>query len=535
MHRIWLGRLRMPPTSTLPAQTGFLQSVERDPESPCLRWDGGTLTYAQMADRAARIADSVGDAPRVAILAERTPTAYAGVLGTLMAGATYVPLNTAHPADRNRVILERSGAGAVIADSAGFAQLPAVLTDAVPETLVVADEGIDPTVPINARHPVVNAREGQAALMPRTTVERDAPAYLMFTSGSTGVPKGVAVSHANVRALVSRLAARYRLTPADRLSQMFDLTFDLSVFDQFMAWEAGACLVCPSRADVLNPANFIREQELTVWFSVPSVAMFMRRLGSLAPGSFPSLRWSLFCGEPLPLELAEAWSAAAPGSTLENLYGPTEVTVACTVYRWQGEESRPQCIHGIVPIGEPFAGLDVMLTDPALHEVAAGEPGELLVTGDQVTLGYWNDTERTEAAFVTPPGTSATYYRTGDLVTRRTADAPLSYLGRLDHQVKILGHRVELLEIEAALRVATGRDSVAAVAWPRTGSGAAGVVAFVAGGPVDAARVRTVLASRLPPYMVPRQIREIPELPLNSNGKIDRRALEALLEGAGPA
>ncbi len=369
---------------------------------------------------------------------------------------------------------------------------------------------------------------------PCSTVERDALAYLMFTSGSTGVPKGVAVSHANVRALISRLAARYRLTSADRLSQMFDLTFDLSVFDQFMAWEAGACLVCPSRADVVNPARFIREHELTVWFSVPSVAMFMRRLGSLAPGSFPSLRWSLFCGEPLPLELAEAWSAAAPGSTLENLYGPTEVTVACTVYRWRGEESRPHCIHGIVPIGEPFAGLDVMLADPALHEVPVGEPGELLMAGDQVTLGYWNDTERTAAAFVTPPATPVTYYRTGDLVTRRTPDAPLSYLGRLDHQVKILGHRVELLEIEAALRAATGRDSVAAVAWPRTGSGAAGVVAFIAGGGVDAAGVRTVLASRLPPYMVPRQIREMPALPLNSNGKIDRRALEAILAEAAP-
>jgi amino acid adenylation domain-containing protein len=487
-----------------------------------------------MADRAIRIAGCVGEVSRVAILAGRGPTAYAGVLGTLMAGAAYVPLNTAYPADRNRVILERSGAAAVIADGEGLAQLPAILADTVPDTLVVADDPVDPPVAIDARHPVVGPQDGRAAFAPRTTVERDAPAYLMFTSGSTGVPKGVAVSHANVRALVSRLSARYRLTSADRLSQMFDLTFDLSVFDQFMTWEAGACLVCPSRADLVNPAGFIREHELTVWFSVPSAAMFMRRLGGLAPGSFPSLRWSLFCGEPLPAELAEAWTAAAPGSTLENLYGPTEVTVACTVYRWRGEASRRQCIHGIVPIGEPFPGLDVMVADASLQEVATGDRGELMVSGDQVTLGYWNDPERTRAAFVIPRGRSARYYRTGDVVTRRTPDAPLCYVGRMDHQVKILGHRVELLEIEAALREATGRDSVAAVAWPRTESGAGGVVAFVSGGRVDAAGLRATLALRLPPYMVPRQIQELPELPLTANGKTDRRALESLLERAEP-
>jgi amino acid adenylation domain-containing protein len=525
---------RMPRTSTHAAQSGFLRSVEQYPDEVCLRWDGGTLTYAQMADRAMRIANAVGDASPVAILAGRGPTAYAGVLGTLMAGAAYVPLNTAYPAGRNRVILERSGAAAVIADGEGLAQLPAILTETVPETLIVADDPVTPPVPIDVRHPVVRPRDSRAAFDPPATVDRDAPAYLMFTSGSTGVPKGVAVSHANVRALVSRLSARYRLTSADRLSQMFDLTFDLSVFDQFMTWEAGACLVCPSRADLLNPAGFIREHGLTVWFSVPSAAMFMRRLGALAPGSFPSLRWSLFCGEPLPAELAEAWSAAAPGSTLENLYGPTEVTVACTVYRWRGDASRLQCVHGIVPIGEPFPGLDVMLANASLQEVPAGERGELVVSGDQVTLGYWNDHERTRAAFVVPPGRSATYYRTGDVVVRPTADAPLCYLGRMDHQVKILGHRVELLEIEAALREATGRDSVAVVAWPRTESGAGGVVAFLGGGRVDAAGLRATLASRLPPYMVPRQVHELPELPLTPNGKIDRRALELLLEGREP-
>ncbi len=488
------------------------------------------LTYAEMADRVARIANSLGDAPRVAILAGRTPTAFAGVLGTLISGAAYVPLNVAFPDARNRLILERSGAAAVVADDEGIRQLPGILADTLSDTVVVADGQGSPTAAIDPGHPVVTTQDASAVMPPRQTVYPNALAYLMFTSGSTGVPKGVAVSHANVRAFVERMTPRYRLTPSDRVSQMFDLTFDLSVFDQFMTWEAGACLVCPTRAQLLNPAGFIQDNELTVWFSVPSVAMFMRRLGVLAPSSLPSLRWSLFCGEPLPADLAEAWRAAASGSTVENLYGPTELTIACTVYRWDGERSRRDCTHGIVPIGEPFTGLDAMLVDRSLCEVPPGAEGELIVSGDQVTLGYWDDADRTDAAFVTPPGRGTTYYRTGDLVTRRAADAPLCYLGRLDHQVKILGHRVELLEIEAELRVAAGRDAVAAVGWPRTGIGVGGVVAFVAGSGVDAAGVRATLASRLPPYMVPRVIRELPELPLNSNGKIDRGALEALLD-----
>lgn len=506
--------------SSLSLQSGFLRSAAQHPDRPCLRWAGGELTYAEMAGRAGGIAAAIGDCPRVAILADRTPAAFAGVLGTLVAGAAYVPLNLAFPAARNRAILERSGATAVIADEAGVAALPEILSGlSSPPSIVaggdVAPAPLDPT--------------GRAV-----TTAPETLAYLMFTSGSTGVPKGVAVSHGNVRAFVDRMMRRYELTPGDCTSQMFDLTFDLSVFDQFMTWEAGALLVCPSRADLVNPAGFIQANELTTWFSVPSAAMFMRRLGGLAPDAFPSLRWSLFCGEPLPAEVARAWAAAAPNSTVENLYGPTELTVACAVHRWDPEGSPRRSIHGVVPIGEPFAGLGAIVVDASLNEVAPGEQGELLVAGDQVTLGYWNDAERTDAAFVTPPGRTERFYRTGDLVTRADAGSPLCYLGRLDHQIKILGHRVELLEVEAALRSASGRDSVAAVGWPRTESGAAGVVAFVAGGGEDLARMRAKLASRLPPYMVPRRIHTLPELPLNANGKVDRGALEALLANGGP-
>jgi acyl-CoA synthetase (AMP-forming)/AMP-acid ligase II len=256
----------------------------------------------------------------------------------------------------------------------------------------------------------------------------------------------------------------------------------------------------------------------------------MKRLGMLKPDRYPSLRWSLFCGEPLPAEIARAWAESAPHSIVENLYGPTEVTIACTLYRWDPERSPGESRHGIVPIGRAFPGMTALVVDPELHEVDPGAQGELLMTGPQVSLGYWQDDEKTAAAFVVPPGRDRVHYRTGDLVRRPVADEPIAYLGRIDHQVKVNGHRVELGEIEAALREIASVDAVVALGWPRTDAGAAGITAFIAGSEADPAELRATLAERLPDYMVPRQIHMLDAMPLNANGKFDRTALVTSLE-----
>jgi non-ribosomal peptide synthetase component F len=337
------------------------------------------------------------------------------------------------------------------------------------------------------------------------------------------------VTHANILRFLDVVEGRYGLRPSDRFSHMFDVTFDLSLFDLFAAWKVGGCLCCPTAREHLLPAQYVVDSGLTVWFSVPATALLMKKTRTLVDGRFPGLRWSLFCGEALPVELAEAWGRAAPSSVVENLYGPTELTVACTAYRW-GAEGPTQSESGVVPIGAPFPGMSAKVVDHELREVAAGETGELVMTGPQLTPGYWQDEERTAAAYVVPPGESRVHYRTGDRVRRSKGDEPLLYLGRLDHQIKIRGHRVELGEIEAVMRREAGLDVAVALGWPLLPGGADGVVGFIDDASVDTRALRERMSNHLPRYMVPKAIRVVDRFPLNPNGKIDRSALRATLQ-----
>jgi amino acid adenylation domain-containing protein len=513
--------------------SSFLESAERYPDRPALEVADEVLTYSELHREASAIAGVLLDAdpagtPLCAVFAHRSKAAFAGVLGALISGRGYVPLNRTFPPERTALMLERSGCGAVVVDDQSAEQLPEIV-EGIDRELVIIVPGVADVDALRRRLPrhtiVGRAQFDDQPERDAVPVDEDAIAYLLFTSGSTGIPKGVGVAHRNVRAFLETVVPLYGVQPTDRMSQTFDMTFDLSVFDMFVAWESGACLCCPP--ELRRPDRFIRDSELTVWFSVPSAAIVMQRLGMLKPDRYPGLRLSLFCGEPLPADIAVAWAGAAPNSVIENIYGPTELTIACTRYRWT--EASPDEVHmGVVPIGEPFPGMEPLIADPELRPVAEGEPGELLMTGPQMTPGYWEDVEKTAAAFVIPPGLDATYYRTGDRVKR--SGGTLLYLGRVDHQIKVRGHRVELGEIEAVVREEAGLQGVVAVGWPRTASGASGVEVFFEGEPAGPDGLTERIARRLPDYMVPRRIHKRDRLPLNANGKYDRNALVASLE-----
>jgi amino acid adenylation domain-containing protein len=523
--------------------TGFVRSCERFPERPAINV-GREVNYHDLAQHAKRMAATIQsgltgrEVPLTAVFAYRSETAYAAVLGALMAGHGYVPLNRTFPIERTRVMLQKSMCRSIVIDAGSEPQLEQLLAGVASPLLLLCPDRSDVRELASKfpEHRILGGNEFAAAEEWRPAdVAPNAIAYLLFTSGSTGQPKGVMVSHANVLHYVDYVTKRYGFTSSDRLSQTFDLTFDLSAHDMFVAWQNGACVCCPTQKQSIKPGAFVNDAQLTAWFSVPSTALFMRRLGVLKPGMYPQLRLSLFCGEALPVEIVRQWALAAPNSVIENLYGPTELTIACAAYRWHDTDSPGECDHGVVPIGEPFDQMEAVIVDEELREVPPhGAAGELLMTGPQLGLGYWHDEEKTQRAFVTVPGKHGTYYRTGDRVRRRAPDKPLLYLGRLDSQIKVFGHRVELGEVESAVREASGLDGVVALGWPMTDSGAEAIEVFLQTSDFETKPLLEKLKTKLPLYMVPRNIRLLSHFPLNANGKFDRSALLKKLAEPAP-
>jgi non-ribosomal peptide synthetase component F len=288
------------------------------------------------------------------------------------------------------------------------------------------------------------------------------------------------------------------------------------VHDLFVCWASGGTLLVPPREQLMAPARHVQEKGARHWFSTPSTALLLERMRLLRAGAFPTLRTVCFCGEPLPLRLAASFQVAAPGARLFNLYGPTEATIAIAAQALARDGIKTR--RGIVGIGRPFPTATTRITNQ----------GELLLGGPQLADGYWQDEARTAHAFITDVD-GVRRYRSGDRV-EQDADGDLYFVERLDDQVKVRGHRVELQEVAHVLREATGADFVEVLPHPVSDGIALGLHAFL---PKDlegqAARVREACARALPEAVRP-ALHFITALPLNPSGKTDRTALRALLD-----
>ncbi|MFL9906444.1 amino acid adenylation domain-containing protein [Paraburkholderia sp. RL17-337-BIB-A] len=529
----------------------FFETAASEPDSPALWVDERLYCYDEIASRARRIAAGItaamppGQLGRCLLFAHRSKAAYVGLLGILKAGFAYVPLNPLVPAARIAAVIEQSGAPLLLVDRQCAALLDEVLAllDDCPRILLLDDDdgeragddrGAQDTREMNATRTASAFGDGLKRLPSEPGVTESAIsraphdlAYILFTSGSTGAPKGVPISHANATAYVAGQLHTLGRLPGARYAQLCELTFDPSVHDMFVCWANGGCLYVPKTVEPIYNAAFIKQHAITHWSSVPSVAGFMQQFRKLGQNEFPSLRVTIFGGEPLPRLLVQAWRRAAPNSRVLNMYGPTETTVACAAFEVTAEFlDDPQ--HAVMPLGGALPGMELLIVDAALRPVVPGASGELLIGGPQVAAGYLSADEPGNRRFVaaTYPGYSASrWYRSSD-AAREAAGQGIVFQGRLDTQVKIRGNRIELEEVEHVVRICSHTALCAVLAWPVDEAGqACGLIAFVTNAQGSAVQILQACRQRLPAYAVPQRIVTLDVLPLNVNGKIDRKAL----------
>lgn len=515
----------------------FYESSLAHPESLALTIGDAQFTYSGLREQVQPIARWLGahsqsNAPRVGILASRSPETYLGILGTCWAGGTYIPLSPKYPGERLLQHFERISLDSLIVDANGMSLLTDRVLSRGPRNILFlgaprSSEGRlenGTRIAISGRDalPAFDASDRPVEVPP------DHTAYIIFTSGTTGIPKGVMIPASAVAHFVEAMQSQYSIQPTDRMAGITEITFDISVFDLFVTWKYGAALLVVPATQMMAPSSFIQRHRPSIIFTVPSIAASMQRMKLLAPNSMTSLRYSFFAGEPLPVASASMWKAAAPNSVVDNLFGPTEATVVCIGQRFHGPENATPT-RGVVAIGTPFPGMEAAIVDASFQFVPDGTNGELLLSGPQLSSGYFGDRELSNKCF--PSFAGRRWYRTGDLAYR-DASKVFHHLGRIDNQVKVLGLRVELEEIEAHLREVYETDSVAAIAWPVEHGSASGIVAFVCGriGTDDPA-LKTLIKKRLPSYMVPSTVHHIESIPLNANGKVNRKELAELLAG----
>lgn len=499
----------------------------------------GQLTYEELersSNQLARGLQEIGcrQGDRVCLFTGKSTAAIAAMLAVLKAGCAYVPIDIEGPSTRTARIVAAADPRAIL--------VGARAADLLEETLHGA--GLDQPVAVVGLAPDVDESrvsrlalsrrdwEGQSAEPVPTEGSQDDPAHILFTSGSTGVPKGVVIRHSNVIPFVEWAISYFGIGPSDRVSGHPPLHFDLSTFDVYGAQAAGAELHLVSPALNLLPhklAQFIRDAELTQWFSVPSTMTYMASLDAFGPGDFPSLQRVLWCGEVLPTPTLIHWMERLPHAQFTNLYGPTEATIASSYHTL---ERCPRDPTEAIPIGRACPGEELLVLDSDLRRLPAGETGELYIAGCGLSPGYWRDEATTRAAFIRDPRnieSAERIYRTGDLA--RVGDDGLVYfLGRADSQIKSRGYRIELGEIESALHAVDGLRESAVVAVPAESfEGWTICCAYApAAGELEPKRLREALRQSLPGYMLPSRWLSLPALPKNANGKVDRPRLREL-------
>lgn len=501
-------------------------------DQPALVDRSRTFTYSELDARSNQLArllseQGISRGDRVGLYLEKSADAIIAFYAVLKAGAVYVPLDPQAPVSRVAYVTRNCDIRWLLTGSEKVGSW-AELANQAPQIkgLIVLNGDADDRGDLAGEVALLNRSSVEAqptAALQVPTISTDL-AYILYTSGSTGDPKGVMLSHRNALTFVDWAVEEFGVSPDDRLSNHAPLHFDLSVFDVYAAARAGATLVLvPPEISVfpIEVARFIERNGITVWYSVPSLLSRLSEKVDLDEAALPSLRTILFAGEVFPVKYLRRLMLQLPRVRFSNLYGPTETNV-CT---WYDVTTPPDESSEPVPVGRAIADVEVFAVKDDGKLAARGEVGELLVRGSTVTQGYWNDLERTNRSLIADPfGQAERVYRTGDLV-REEGDGNFRLLGRRDAQIKSRGYRIELGDIEAALYRHPGIDECAVLAIPDEMITNRLVACAALKFPVEQAALVRWCAEIIPRYMIPEAFEFHEALPKTSTGKIDRQQL----------
>jgi D-alanine--poly(phosphoribitol) ligase subunit 1 len=493
---------------------------------PALRFAEHTYSYADLSGWAERLgalllAGGCRQGDVIAIGHTKQPLSYALMLAALRLGVAYVNFDVSSPSARTSAILQVCGARLLFFDDQAHA--------AELESLAAANACRALRLDADAL-PEVSADERSELERRAEAVDGATIAYIMFTSGSTGVPKGVAVTHQNVLHFIEWGRKRFDVSRDDNFANLSPMYFDNSVFDFYVALFSGASLSPVPRPLMTRPydlVEYVGRMDCSVWFSVPSLLIYLMTMKAIGPGALQSLRFIVFGGEGYPkVELLKLYERFSGQASLVNVYGPTECTCICSAYTLRDDDFTD--LSGLPMLGRLNQNFDHRILDENDQDASAGE---LCLIGPNVAAGYFNDPERTAAAFHTirePNRFMKRMYRTGDVV--REDGGRLYFVGRRDNQIKHMGYRIELEDIEHAL-VRLSQVSQAAVVYQRNKTAFGKLVGFAACAvDVDEGTLLRELATLLPDYMIPSKLILMPSLPTNPNGKVDRQRLKAMLD-----
>ncbi|HXX41044.1 MAG TPA: amino acid adenylation domain-containing protein [Chthoniobacterales bacterium] len=511
------------------------ETAARRPDAEAVRLLDQALTYAELEKLSNQLAHAlieIGVVPgdRIGIYLHKSPSAIVSIFGIMKTGACYVPVDPNAPGLRLAEIARQCAFRALITSDSLYEKLRNAFLDECPMAAIFFIDK-SPDVPLSTpAFTFADSLPSRSVVPPAVSVIDQDIAYILFTSGSTGNPKGVMLSHLNALTFVNWACDTFAVAASDRLSSHAPLNFDLSVFDIFAAIKAGAAIsLVPEGLSVfpVELASFIENEGITIWYSVPMVLTMLTR-GKLHERDLNRLRLVLFAGEVFPIKHLRNLRRMLPKSRLANLYGPTETNV-CT---WYEVGQIPENQTTPVPIGKPCANMTVIAMDEVGRQVVApGEEGMLYARGSNVMQGYYGRPSESAACFISnpfAPGRDEKLYCTGDWVTL-DENGDFLLIGRKDHMIKTRGYRVELGEIEAVMVAHPAINEAVALAIPDEAIGnsiRAIVTANNDGDVPSSADLKRHCAEKLPPYMVPEEIEFRDVLPRTGTGKIDRQRLQ---------